>query len=89
MIREISTESELRKSVKVIRDSFRTVAVEFKLNRENCPTHPSFITLNQLTELKNKGTKFFGYFVENIQIGFVAVEKANENIYYMEKLAVL
>ncbi len=89
MIKEISSENELKNSVMVIRDSFRTVAIEFKLNKKNCPTHPSFVTIGQLNELKRKGTMFFGLFVDNLYVGFVAVEKGNENTYYMEKLAVL
>lgn len=31
----------------------------------------------------------FGVFNGNIQIGFVAIERATEKIYYMEKLAIL
>jgi hypothetical protein len=57
MIREIANENELETSIKVIADSFKTVAVEFNLNKENCPTHPSLVTLKQLTEMKRKGLK--------------------------------
>jgi len=32
---------------------------------------------------------FFGGFLGETQIGFVAIEKAGENLYYMERLAVL
>ena len=89
MIKEILSENDIKNSVKVIRDSFRTVAVEFNLNRNNSPTHPSFMTLRQLRDLKRRGGKFFGFFKDNLYIGFVAIEKADENTYYMEKLAVL
>ncbi len=88
VIREIS-DDELTKSARVIRDSFRTVAVEFGLTRENCPTHPSFTSVKQLRELKDKGLRFFGLFLGDRQVGFVAIEKADDNLYYMEKLAVL
>jgi len=89
MIKEISSENDLKNNVKVIRDSFRTVAIEFNLNKKNSPTHPSFVTFRQLNELKRKGTRFFGFFIDNLYIGFVAIEKADENTFYMEKLAVL
>ena len=59
-IREIASETELENSVGVIADSFRTVAVEFKLNKDNCPTHPSLVTLKQLQEMKRKGLKLQG-----------------------------
>jgi diamine N-acetyltransferase len=89
MIREITDQTELENSVKVIGDSFATVAVEFKLNKDNCPTHPSLITLPQLNEMRRKGLKLFGLFEDNIQIGFVAVEKKKSKVYLLEKLAVL
>lgn len=87
-IREIVDEHDLKNSVKVIRDSFKTVAVEFKLTQDNCPTHPSFITIERLNELKKKA-RLFGLFKENMQVGFVAIEKASDTLYYLDKLAVL
>lgn len=89
LIREISDRDIIGNSKTVIRKSFATVAREFNLTRENCPTHPSFITIRQLNELKKKGLIFFGSFIGSHQIGFVAVEKADAALYYMEKLAVL
>ena len=88
-ISEITDREGLKNSVRVIRESFKTVAVEFNLTKKNCPTHPSFVTTRQLNELKRKGVKLFGLFLVDRQIGFVAVEKAGESLYYMEKLAVL
>ena len=89
MIREIANENELETSVKVIADSFQTVAVEFNLNEENCPTHPSWVTLKKLTEMKRKGLKLFGLFECDAQIGFAAIEKKKHKVYNLEKLAVL
>lgn len=37
--------NELNSSLKVITESFSTVAAEFGLTKENCPTHPAFMTL--------------------------------------------
>ena len=87
-IKGISGQQGLEKSLKVIRNSFRTVAIEFGLNKDNCPTHPSLITLDKLLELKDK-SELFGLFLKNKQVGFVAVEKADDSIYYLDKLAVL
>lgn len=83
------TGDSLEKSVEIIQRSFQTVADEMGLTRENCPTHPSFITLEQLIQLKKRGFIFFGLFVEKEQVGFIAVEKADDALYYIEKLAVL
>ena len=89
MIKEISNENELENSVKVIGDAFATVAAEFKLTKENCPTHPSFVTMKQLTEMNRKGLKLFGLFEEGKQVGFAAVEKKKDKVFSIEKLAVL
>jgi len=87
-IREIQNEHDIKNSVAVIRDSFRTVAIEFGLNELNCPTHPSLMTLDKLLELEKKA-RLFGLFLANVQVGFVAIEKADDTLYYMDKLAVL
>ena len=87
-IKEINNRHSIENSLKVIRDSFRTVALEFGLNEGNCPTHPSLITLDKLLELKGKA-ELFGLFLNKNQVGFVAVEKADDSVYYLDKLAVL
>ena len=86
---EMAGSGPLEESAEVIRTSFRTVAEELGLTEESAPTHPSFISTRQLEELRDNGLVFFGYFIEGKQVGFVAVEKADDSLYYMEKLAVL
>jgi len=89
MIREIRDKKELENSVKVIRKSFSTVAKDFGLTEENCPTNPAFITLERLENLHAQGAKSFALCDDDNQIGFVAVENADGTTYYLEKLAVL
>jgi Acetyltransferases len=89
IIRELNSNIELGTSVLVIRGSFVTVAEEFNLTKENCPTHPSFVSIDNLKDLVAKGVSLFGLFNGEIQIGFVALEKGNNDVYYLEKLAVL
>ena len=89
IISEITSEDQIKTSVAVIRESFATVARDFHLTPENCPTHPSFLTFDRLMELYTRGLRFFGLFIGEVQIGFVAVERADATLYYMEKLAVL
>ena len=88
-IKEIVGENELRESARVVRIAFKTVALELNLTRENSPTHPSFITTGRLREDRGKGVRFSGLFLGDMQIGFIAVEKDNTNLYYVERLAVL
>lgn len=87
-IREIENK-ELSISTQIIRVSFLTVAKEFYLTKKNCPTNGAFIENERLIRDKARGVKMFGLFVDNIQIGFVAVVKQNGDTYYMEKLSVL
>jgi ribosomal protein S18 acetylase RimI-like enzyme len=89
VIKEIKDFTELTRSVQVLRDSYMTVASEFKLTRENCPTNAAFITFEQLKHLMERGAEFFGWYDTNKLIGCVAIEHAGEQVYYMEKLAVL
>jgi len=75
--------------VRVIRDSFITVADEFNITKQNAPTNPAFIEIETLQTMKQKGIDMYGAFINNAVIGFVAIEKVSEDLYYMEKLAVL
>jgi GNAT superfamily N-acetyltransferase len=88
VIKEVKNRRDLENSVKVICDSFKTVALEFGLDERNCPTHPSLMTLDKLLELEKK-SKLFGLFLDNYQAGFLAVEKADDRVYCLDKLAVL
>ena len=84
IIREIGMDESLDTSVEVIRKSFGTVAEELSLTTEIAPTHPSFITIAQLEELRWKGLVFYGYFLDDKQVGFVTMEKADDSLYYLE-----
>ena len=42
-----------------------------------------------MREDRNRGVRLFGLFLEGRQIGFIAVERADATLYYIERLAVL
>lgn len=88
-IKRIVNEIELRNSVDVIRQSFLTVADEFNLNKENAPTNAAFIEFEDLLKMKEKDVLLFGVYKDEIQIGFVTIEKAGNELYYLNKLAIL
>jgi ribosomal protein S18 acetylase RimI-like enzyme len=83
------TEQELAMSASVIRASFLTVAGEFNLTPENAPTNAAFIKQSDLLKMREREIAMFGLFEDRVQIGFVAVERADGCVFYMEKLAVL
>lgn len=75
--------------VRVIRSAFITVADDLKLTKENAATNPAFIEIDALNKMHEKNIDMFAVFEEDVLIGFVAIEKANDETYYMEKLAIL
>ena len=82
-------EFEFEDCVKVIRDSFITVAKEFNFTKQNAPTNPAFIDSEALVKMKEKGVKMYGCYSEGKLIAFVAIEKASDDIFYLEKLCVI
>ncbi len=88
VIREIN-DGELDTCVEIIQKSFETVAVEFGLTRENCPTNGAFIEKERLASDKLRGNHMFGLSVNDTQVGFVQLAKQDEAVFSMEKLAVL
>ena len=91
MIKEIITLNEIKSSVKVVQKSFITVADDLGLTVHNCPTNGAFIREYDLLKMKEKGVRMFGFFEEENQVGFVALEKSSSDstLFYIEKLAVL
>ncbi len=86
-IRKVIDEDEV--CTEVIRNSFITVADEFNITRENAPTNPAFAGPDSLAKMREKGIELFAAYFADLCIGFVAAEKASEDVFYMERLAVL
>lgn len=76
-------------SAKVIRQSFQTVAEDFGFTVENNPSNGAFITPDKLREDHLREIKMFGLYKDQQQIGFVAIEKKDNQLYYLEKLSVV
>jgi ribosomal protein S18 acetylase RimI-like enzyme len=89
IIKEIKNETDLVKSHKLIKESFKTVADDFGLTMENCPANPAFTKYSQLLEMKEEGIKMFGLFLGKQQVGFIAIEYADKGAYYIERLSIL
>lgn len=87
-VKEIKA-SDLEVCAEVLRQSFRTVAEDFGLTMENCPTNGAFIKKERLLADKEKGNSMYGLICNNQIVGFMQLEKKNDELYFMEKLAVL
>lgn len=88
MIRQLKY-SDLESCVKVIRESFATVAMDFELTEQNCPNHTSFIKLEKLQNQFNKGSQMFGYYCSEEIVGYVSLSKVDNITYELNNLAVL
>ena len=87
-IREVE-ENELEKCADVIRQSFATVAADFNITQETCPRHTSFTTVDWLLFDRNSGKTQYGLFINDNLSGFVCLEKKDDTIYELSKLAVI
>lgn len=82
-------EKELFNSVEIIRASFDPIAKEFNVTEEKHPFFAAFITNSKLMEVFSCGMMMFGIFIDSKQVGFVALEKKDNSIYFIKMLSVL
>lgn len=83
------SESELPLCSDVIRNSFATVANDLNLTQQNCPTHTSFITLDNLQYHVRCGYNMFGLYNNDTLIGYASLEKKSARGYELHNLCVL
>ena len=88
MIKQIK-EGDFPECLDTIRKSFQTVADEFGLTPENCPTNGAFMPLTRLENDYKKGDKMYGLYEGDNIVGFVQLVKKENGIFELEKLAVL
>lgn len=87
-IRKIRLE-EIDSCAKVIRQSFLTVAEEFGLTIENCPTNGAFIKKERLLSDFNAGINMYGLYLDEDLIGFMELWQKEEGAFELGKLSVL
>lgn len=80
---------ELDSCADVIRRSFDTVAKEFGLTAENCPTNGAFLKTERLVAEMNQGAYLYGLYCTGALIGFMGLKDKGEGAFELEKLAVL
>jgi len=88
LVRKITDNIGFEQSAEIVRTAFLTVAKEFNYTKENAPGNPAFIQTHDLEELYKKGIELFGFFCDEKQIGFIAIEKVNDSLFFMKRLAV-
>lgn len=88
MIRHISR-VEIEICAQVIRKSFSTVAQEFNLTKENCPSHTSYIKAEKLYKQYDAGKLMFIYLYDDNIVGYFSLGKNDDGSYELDNLAVL
>jgi N-acetylglutamate synthase-like GNAT family acetyltransferase len=87
-IRQANT-SDIETLAGIIKDSFQTIADRFGLNRANCPKHPSNCTNEWINTDMKRGVTYFVLAAGGKETGCAALEKADHELCYLERLAVL
>jgi len=88
MIRPANAD-DIPTTVSVIRRACATVAERFGLTPENCPKNPAFYTEDRLRDDLARGVRYY-FLEENAKVrGCVALEQAEPDVCYLERLAVL
>ena len=73
----------------LIQMGFRDVAEKFGLTPENCPKHPSNCTDRWIENDLNRGVSYYILESDDVPSGCVALEIADNDVCYLERLAVL
>lgn len=88
MIRQVN-ENELRRCHDIITKSFRTVAVELGLTRDNCPTHTSFMPFDKLQKQFEEGRLMLCSEENGALAGYCSLRDNGDGTCELENLAVL
>ena len=85
----VCTNQDSQVLAETIRTSFQDVAERFGLTKENDPRHPSSCTADWIREHIQRGLTYFAIENNSHVVGCVALERANSDTGYLERLAVL
>lgn len=89
-IAPVRSPADLESLLRVIRESFLTVARDFNLTPENAPTNPAFLPMERLQESISNRLEFFAARIGEDIVGCVGIQPGKtEGEYYIERLAVL
>lgn len=88
IIREC-TEKDITILTHLLRYSFHDVAKRFNLTINNAPTHASNCTEEWIVKAFEKSIEYYILEYHNIPCGCVALEHANSEVCYLERLGIL
>ena len=89
MIKQVENKEQLNICLDIIRSSFITVAEEFCLTKNNCPSHTAFITIDKLKKQFADGRPMFLFYQGDIPVGYFSLAKCSDEEWELNNLAVL
>ena len=89
MIFQVENKEKLNICLEIIRSSFITVAEEFGLTENNCPSHTAFMTFDKLERPFNDGRPMFLFYRDDIPVGYFSLAKCSDEEWELNNLAVL
>ena len=88
MIVKVNSQEQLEACLNIIHESFKTVADEFYLTRDNCPSHTAFISLEKLKTQYAEGRAMFLYEKGGENVGYFSINESGDTA-ELDNLAVL
>ena len=82
-------EEELEACANAVRSSFITVAKDFGLTKENCPTNAAFIEPARLRQDLEKGNLMFRLAAGEETAGFMQLENGGDGCCFLKNVAVI
>ena len=89
MIIQVDNKKQLHICLDIIRSSFMTVAKEFGITQNNCPSHTAFITTDKLKMQFDDGRPMYLFYQDEIPVGYFSLAKCSDNEWEVNNLAVL
>ena len=88
---QITEYEQLSVCLEIIQKSFWTVAVDFGITRENCPSHTAFITLGKLKSQFDENRLMFIMRYDEKPVGYFSLCKSGESntVFELNNLSVL
>lgn len=89
MIKQVESKKQLNICLDIIRSSFITVADEFGLTENNCPSHTAFMTVDRLEKQFDESKPMFLFYRDEYPVGYFSLSKCSDEEWELNNLAVL